>query len=181
MIKLSDDRGVNKRPMQAGHVGIRPEDQVWPLPLTLMIRPWSQSVASARGGAVRDAVLLGEAQYGRGPDGVGAFPSVATLVRYTGLSERTVRTCLGRLQAEGIIAPCDPHIVSARIKRPDRRPQGWDLDLSMVRTDLAEEHVGGPEHHSPARRPQPTGPCRPGCDGHSAGVQSPHPAAAARG
>ncbi len=29
-----------------------------------------------------------------GPDGPGAFPSVATLVRYPGLSERTVRSCL---------------------------------------------------------------------------------------
>jgi hypothetical protein len=49
---------------------------------------------------------------------------VATLVRYTGLSERTVRTCLDRLAAEGIIAPCDPGIVAARIKRADRRRAG---------------------------------------------------------
>jgi len=32
-----------------------------------------------------------------------------------------------RLAAEGIISPCDPGIVAARIKRADRRPQGWDL------------------------------------------------------
>ena len=38
----------------------------------------------------------------------GAFPSVATLVRYTVLSERTVRTCLDRLEADGVIAPCAP-------------------------------------------------------------------------
>jgi hypothetical protein len=58
-----------------------------------------------------------------GPDGTGAFPSVATLVRYTRLSERTVRTCLDRVEAEGIISPCDPGIVAARIKRaePARR------------------------------------------------------------
>src|SRR6266516_3949479 len=56
-----------------------------------------------------------------GPDGTGAFPSVATLVRYTGLSERTVRTWLDRLESEGIIRPCDPDIVAARIKRADRR------------------------------------------------------------
>lgn len=54
-----------------------------------------------------------------GPDGTGAFPSVATLVRYTSLSERTVRTCLDRLEAEGILAPCDPAIIAARIKRAD--------------------------------------------------------------
>jgi hypothetical protein len=35
-------------------------------------------------------VLVGLANHA-GPDGIGAFPSVATLVRYTGLSERTVR------------------------------------------------------------------------------------------
>jgi hypothetical protein len=49
--------------------------------------------------------------------GTGAFPSVATLIRYTGLSERTVRTCLDRLDSEGIIRPCDPDIVAARISR----------------------------------------------------------------
>ena len=65
-----------------------------------------------------------------GPDGTGAFPSVAMLVRYTGLSERTVRTCLDRLDAAGIIRPCDPEIVAARIKRAGRRPKGRDLDLS---------------------------------------------------
>jgi hypothetical protein len=70
-----------------------------------------------------------------GPDGTGAFPSVATLIRYTGLSERTVRTCLDQLEAAGIVSPCDPGIVAARIKRADRRPQGWNLNLSLVRDD----------------------------------------------
>ncbi|MDA8318223.1 MAG: helix-turn-helix domain-containing protein [Actinomycetota bacterium] len=79
-------------------------------------------------------VLVGLANHA-GPDGTGAFPSVSTLMRYTGLSERTVRTCLDRLEAEGIISPCDPDIVAARIKRADRRPQGWDLNLAMVRRD----------------------------------------------
>ena len=59
-----------------------------------------------------------------GPDGTGAFLSVATLVRYTGLSERTVRTYLDRLAAEDIIPSCGPGIVAARIKRADRRPPG---------------------------------------------------------
>jgi pyocin large subunit-like protein len=67
-------------------------------------------------------VLVGLANHA-GPDGTGAFPSVATLVRYTGLVERTVRTCLDQLAAAGIIVPCDPGIVAARIKRADRRPQ----------------------------------------------------------
>ena len=73
-------------------------------------------------------VLVGLANHA-GADGTGAFPSVATLVRYTGLSERTVRTCLDRLEAQGIIWPRDPDIVAARIKRAGRRPQGWDLNL----------------------------------------------------
>jgi pyocin large subunit-like protein len=49
-------------------------------------------------------VLVGLANHA-GPDGSGAFPSVATLVRYTGLSERTVRACLDRLESGGIIRP----------------------------------------------------------------------------
>src|SRR5258706_12814291 len=97
-------------------------------------------VPADRGGQPSSAckfVLVGLANHA-GPDGAGAFPSVATLVRYTGLSERTVRTCLDRLEAAAIISPCDPEIVAARIKRADRRPQGWDVRLSLVRGDLDE-------------------------------------------
>jgi pyocin large subunit-like protein len=67
---------------------------------------WALNLAPAdRGGQPSSAckfVLVGLANHA-GPDGSGAFPSVATLVRYTGLSERTVRTCLDRLEAGGII------------------------------------------------------------------------------
>ena len=62
-------------------------------------------VPADRGGQPSSAckfVLVGLANHA-GPDGTGAFPSVATLVRYTGLSERTVRTCLDRLAVAGII------------------------------------------------------------------------------
>ena len=58
-----------------------------------------------------------------GPDGAGAFPPVTALVRCTGLSERTVRTYLDRLEAVASIAPCDPDLVAARIKRADHCPQ----------------------------------------------------------
>ena len=85
-------------------------------------------------------VLVGLANHA-GPDGTAAFPSVATLVRFTGLSERTVRTCLDRLQATGIIQPCGPDIVAARIKRADRRPKGWDLDFGLIREDLVQPDV----------------------------------------
>jgi hypothetical protein len=68
-------------------------------------------------------VLVGLASHA-GPDGAGAFPSVATLVgytglvRYTGLAERTVRNSLDRLEAEGIISLCDPGIVRPGSSEP---------------------------------------------------------------
>jgi hypothetical protein len=78
---------------------------------------------------------------------------VATLVRYTGLSERTVRTCLDRLEATGIIRPCDPGIVAAQIKRAGRRPQDWDLNLGMVRDDRAKAGIVKLERQSLALPP----------------------------
>lgn len=77
-----------------------------------------------------------------------AYPSVRTLVRYTDLSERTVRTALDRLAAEGIIQPCDPAIVVAKIKRADQRPQGWDLAMHLVRDDLDDEDLAALERQS---------------------------------
>jgi hypothetical protein len=121
-------------------------------------------------------VLVGLANHA-GPDGTGAFPLVATLVRYTGLSERTVRTCLHRLAAEGIIRPCDPDIVAARIKRADRRPQGWDLNLSLVRDDLGEPGVAAPDIQSPTPRTGLASPRRSDHEDHSDGLRSPYPAA----
>jgi len=119
-------------------------------------------------------VLVGLANHA-GPDGTGAFPSVATLVRYTGLSERTVRTCLDRLEADGIIRPCDPAVIAARIRRADRRPKGWDLDLTLIRGDLTNADVPVLERQFPglagrlAAAGLRTSDCA--CDG----VQPPHP------
>lgn len=45
-----------------------------------------------------------------------AGEQLRTGVRYTGLSERTVRICPHRLEAEGINLPCDPGIIAAWIK-----------------------------------------------------------------
>jgi hypothetical protein len=134
-------------------------------------------VPADRGGQPSSAckfVLVGLANHA-GPDGTGAFPSVATLVRYTGLSERTVRTCLDRLEAAGIILPCDPDIVAARIKRADRRPQGWNLNLSLVRGDLDDAAVAVPQHQLPGLGIRRATGAQPGTDGRSDGVQSPHP------
>ena len=136
-------------------------------------------VPADRGGQPSSAckfVLAGLANHA-GPDGTAAFPSVATLVRYTGLSERTVCACLDRLAAEGIIAPCDPGIVAARIKGADRRPQGWDLNLSLVRDDLDDAALAVLEHQFPGLVARLAAAAQPGADGRSGGVQSPHPAA----
>jgi hypothetical protein len=117
-------------------------------------------VPAGRGGQPSTAckvVLVGLASHA-GPDGTGAFPAVATLVRYTGLSERTVRTWLDRLDAAGIIRWCDPEIVAARITRAGRRPQGWDLDLSLIRDDLTEAGLAALEHRFPAWPPGPRWP-----------------------
>jgi hypothetical protein len=134
-------------------------------------------VPADRGGQPSSAckfVLVGLANHA-GPDGTGAFPSVGTLVRYTGLSERTVRTCLDRLEAAGIVSPCDPGIVAARIKRADRRPQGWNLNLSLVRDDLDDVTIAVLEHQFPGLGIRLTAAAPPGADGRSDGVQSPHP------
>ncbi len=135
-------------------------------------------VPAGRGGQPSTAckfVLAGLASHA-GPDGTDAFPSVATLVRYTGLSERTVRTCLDRLDAAGIIRPCDPEIVAARIKRADRRPKGWDLDLSLIRDDLTEAGLAALEHQFPGLAARVAVAARPDAGGAADGLQSPHPA-----
>lgn len=113
-------------------------------------------------------VLVGLANHA-GPDGTGAFPSVKTLMRYTRMSERTIRTALGRLEVEGLIRPCDPDIVAAKIKRADRRPKGWDLAVDRVRTDLDDDEVAALEQQFPGLAARVA-------DARGSGVQPPHPA-----
>jgi len=125
------------------------------------------------------AVLVGLANHAA-PDGKEAFPSVRTLVRYTDLSERTVRTALDRLAAEGIIQPCDPAIVAAKIKRADQRPQGWDLAMHLVRDDLDAEDLAALERQFPgltARVAALRTACGMRQDNPGSGVQLPHPVA----
>jgi hypothetical protein len=149
-------------------------------PVSVEAISWALNLAPVpadRGGQPSTAckfVLVGLANHA-GPDGTAAFPSVTTLVRYTGLSERTVRTCLDRLAAGGIISPCDPDIVAARIKRADRRPQGWDLNLSLVRNDLDDAAVAILEHHFPGLGRRLAAAAQPGAEGRADGVQAPHP------
>jgi hypothetical protein len=65
---------------------------------------WALNLASVpadHGGQPSSAckfVLVGLANQA-GPDGSCALPAVRTLMRYTGLSEGTVRACRGRLEA----------------------------------------------------------------------------------
>jgi Helix-turn-helix domain len=123
------------------------------------------------------AVLVGLANHAA-PDGKEAFPSVRTLVRYTDLSERTVRTALDRLEAEGIIQPCDPAIVAAKIKRADQRPQGWDLAMHLVRDDLDDEDLGVLERQFPGLTARVSVMQTTGGPLSGDGVQSPRPAPA---
>ena len=125
------------------------------------------------------AVLIGLANHA-GPDGTEAFPCVKTLVRYTCLSKRTVQIALDRLEAEGVIRPCDPAVVAAKIKRADRRPQGWDLAMHLVRDDLDAEDLAALERQFPGLTARvaavhAANSARPG--GPDDGVQQLHPVA----
>lgn len=85
-------------------------------------------------------VLIGLANHAD-PDGRNAFPSLATLARYTRLSERSVRYALRHLQHLGLIAPADPGIVAAHVRRADRRPNGYDLSMTTRPRQTASEDL----------------------------------------
>jgi hypothetical protein len=78
------------------------------------------------------------------------------------------------LEAAAIISPCDPEIVAARIKRADRRPQGWDLNLSLVRDDLDEAEAAIWERQLPGRGARFAA-ARLARYGRTGEVQPPHP------
>lgn len=59
--------------------------------------------------------------------GKAAFPSTATLVKHTRLSERTVRAKLDVLESVGAIQKGKQAVVNAYIDRGDRRPVSYDL------------------------------------------------------
>ena len=79
-------------------------------------------------------VLIALANHSR-PDGTAAFPSVSTMMRYTCLSERAIRQSLKTLEEMQLISRCNQEIVAAHIKRADRRPIGYDLNLKRGATD----------------------------------------------
>ena len=107
-------------------------------------------------------VLVGLANHAD-PDGRNAFPAVATLVRYTRLSERSVQYALRSLEELSLIISSDPDIVAAYVKRADRRPKGWDLLIHRV-------------IHSPADEVQPVHPVdQHGVQTQAHGVQTQSP------
>lgn len=61
--------------------------------------------------------------------GRSAFPSVDTLCKESRLSERTIRQRLRELEELGLIKRGDQSVVSIYIKREDRRPICYDLQL----------------------------------------------------
>lgn len=96
-------------------------------------------------------VLVGLANHAD-PDGTATFPSARTLARYARLSVRCVRTALDRLEEAGVISPCDPAIIAARIRRGDRRPQGWNLNTTLIRDDLTDDDITDLERLFPGLR-----------------------------
>lgn len=117
------------------------------------------------------AVLVGMSNHA-GSDGRNAFPSTEVLVRYSRLSERTVQTAIDRLADDGIITPGDPAVVAAYIKHGGRRTQIWDLDMSLVRSDLSTEDLWDVARMNPFLEPLIH---RVLTSGNAAGVQSLHP------
>jgi hypothetical protein len=83
------------------------------------------------------------------------------------------------LEAAAIISACDPEIVAVRIKRADRRPQGWDLSLSLVGDDLGEADAAVLERQLPGRGARSVA-ARLANDGQSGEVQPLHPRARRR-
>jgi hypothetical protein len=77
------------------------------------------------------------------PDGRSAFPAVATLIRYTRLSERSVHYALRDLEDLSLITPSDPDIVAAYIKRADRRQKGWALPVHSTIHNLVHKSGDG--------------------------------------
>ena len=85
-----------------------------------------------------------------------------------------MRTCLDRLDAAGIISPCDPGIAAGRINRAGRRPQGGDLNLGIVCDDLTEAGIMTPERQFPGLAVRPAIMARPDLTIRPTG-QPPHP------
>jgi hypothetical protein len=58
---------------------------------------------------------------------------------------------LYRLESARVIMPCAGDYC-ARMRRADRRPQGWDLDVSLIRDDLIDAEIAGLKRQFPGLR-----------------------------
>ena len=79
--------------------------------------------------------LLGLANHAN-PDGSLAFPAKKKIAEYARISERQVQRALSALVDLGVISPTQyPASVADKIKRADRRPNGYDLHVWLQRGD----------------------------------------------
>ena len=106
---------------------------------------WALRQAPVGGDCVAKVILFAMSDYAR-PDGTGVFLSVATLMKFTGSSERTVRRKLAWLESHGIIRRGNQHLVD-RI-RADRRPVVWDLAMDVPRIPV-DDHLDESGHPAP--------------------------------
>jgi len=92
------------------------------------------------------ATLIGLANHADG-DGRGAYPSQATLARYTRKTPRGVRNDLAQLEADGLIARGNQKLVQHIAA--DERPIVWDLRLdrkcASARTGSGNDDRGSTE------------------------------------
>ena len=77
------------------------------------------------------AVLVGLANHA-GADGRNAYPSISTLSRYARLSDRQTKRALAALAELGVIELGNQAIAAADIKRADRRPTVYNLNVSLT-------------------------------------------------
>ncbi|BBG29992.1 pyocin large subunit [Zymobacter palmae] len=80
-------------------------------------------------------VLMGLANHAR-EDGTAAFPSIATLMEYTKLSDRTIQQKLKKLLEMGIIKLGNQKVAQALGFRADRCPTVYDLCLELGFGDI---------------------------------------------
>lgn len=87
-------------------------------------------------------VLLCLANYA-GADGSHAFPSIARLMRDTGLSDRAIQQHLRKLEAASLIRQGNRLFAVAKIGRGDRIPKVYDLVMERGAPDSPRESTGG--------------------------------------
>jgi hypothetical protein len=130
-------------------------------------------IPTGRNASTLAIVLIGLANHAD-PHGRNAFPAVATLTRYTRMSERSVQYALRTLEDLGLITPSDPGIIAAYVKRADRRPHGWDLPIHSTIHRVIHNGEHGVQSVHPVQghgcKLSPTG-----CKQRHHGVQALHP------